>query len=64
MCSCNIKNKFQKYFCFKSNFVAIYFLLGTNVTEAKKVLAESGLPILTANNLDEAARKVVISVNT
>lgn len=45
-------------------FVAIYFLLGTNVTEAKKVLAESGLPILTANNLDEAARKAVISVNT
>ncbi|XP_072751181.1 succinate--CoA ligase [GDP-forming] subunit beta, mitochondrial-like isoform X1 [Anoplolepis gracilipes] len=42
----------------------IYFLLGTNVTEAKKVLAESGLPILTANNLDEAARKAVISVNT
>ncbi|XP_072751182.1 succinate--CoA ligase [GDP-forming] subunit beta, mitochondrial-like isoform X2 [Anoplolepis gracilipes] len=39
-------------------------LEGTNVTEAKKVLAESGLPILTANNLDEAARKAVISVNT
>lgn len=49
---------------FKSIFVAIYFLLGTNVTEAKKVLAESGLPILTANNLDEAARKAVTSVNT
>ncbi|GAB1860641.1 Succinate--CoA ligase [GDP-forming] subunit beta, mitochondrial [Camponotus japonicus] len=39
-------------------------LEGTNVTEAKKVLAESGLPILTANNLDEAARKAVTSVNT
>ncbi|XP_070523619.1 succinate--CoA ligase [GDP-forming] subunit beta, mitochondrial isoform X2 [Cardiocondyla obscurior] len=38
-------------------------LEGTNVTEAKKVLAESELPILTANNLDEAAKKAVISVN-
>ncbi|XP_024880044.1 succinate--CoA ligase [GDP-forming] subunit beta, mitochondrial isoform X2 [Temnothorax curvispinosus] len=37
-------------------------LEGTNVTEAKKVLSESGLPILTANNLDEAAKKAVISV--
>ncbi|XP_032664780.1 succinate--CoA ligase [GDP-forming] subunit beta, mitochondrial-like isoform X1 [Odontomachus brunneus] len=37
-------------------------LEGTNVTEAKKVLAESGLPIVTANNLDEAAKKAVISV--
>ncbi|EZA55993.1 Succinyl-CoA ligase [GDP-forming] subunit beta, mitochondrial [Ooceraea biroi] len=37
-------------------------LEGTNVTEAKKVLADSGLPIVTANNLDEAARKAVISV--
>lgn len=36
--------------------------LGTNVTQAKKVLSESGLPILTANNLDEAAKKAVISV--
>ncbi|XP_024880042.1 succinate--CoA ligase [GDP-forming] subunit beta, mitochondrial isoform X1 [Temnothorax curvispinosus] len=34
-------------------------LEGTNVTEAKKVLSESGLPILTANNLDEAAKKAV-----
>ncbi|XP_029167524.1 succinate--CoA ligase [GDP-forming] subunit beta, mitochondrial isoform X1 [Nylanderia fulva] len=39
-------------------------LEGTNVTAAKKVLDESGLPILTANNLDEAARKAVISVST
>ncbi|XP_014480166.1 PREDICTED: succinyl-CoA ligase [GDP-forming] subunit beta, mitochondrial isoform X1 [Dinoponera quadriceps] len=37
-------------------------LEGTNVTEAKKVLADSGLPILTANNLDEAAKKAVKSV--
>lgn len=32
------------------------------MTEAKKVLTESGLPILTANNLDEAAKKAVTSV--
>jgi len=37
-------------------------LVGTNVTEARQILAESGLSILTANNLDEAAKKAVISV--
>jgi len=41
--------------------LVIYFS-GTNVTEAKKVLCESGLSILTASNLDEAAKKAVISV--
>lgn len=40
------------------------FFIGTNVTEAKTVLAESGLPILTANNLDEAAKKAVASIKT
>ncbi|XP_054006160.1 succinate--CoA ligase [GDP-forming] subunit beta, mitochondrial [Hylaeus anthracinus] len=39
-------------------------LEGTNVTEAKKLLAESGLPIITANDLDEAAKKAVSSVKT
>ncbi|XP_076625927.1 succinate--CoA ligase [GDP-forming] subunit beta, mitochondrial-like [Colletes latitarsis] len=37
-------------------------LEGTNVKEAKKLLTESGLPIITANNLDEAAKKAVVSV--
>ncbi|XP_076162170.1 succinate--CoA ligase [GDP-forming] subunit beta, mitochondrial [Ptiloglossa arizonensis] len=37
-------------------------LEGTNVGEAKKCLAESGLPIITANDLDEAAKKAVVSV--
>lgn len=37
-------------------------LEGTNVKEAKKLLAESGLPILTASDLDEAAKKAVASV--
>ncbi|XP_034194138.1 succinate--CoA ligase [GDP-forming] subunit beta, mitochondrial isoform X1 [Osmia lignaria lignaria] len=39
-------------------------LEGTNVAEAKKLLAESGLSILTANDLDEAARKAVSSVKS
>ncbi|XP_059491303.1 succinate--CoA ligase [GDP-forming] subunit beta, mitochondrial [Neocloeon triangulifer] len=34
-------------------------LEGTNVTEAKKILAESGLPIRSAANLEEAAQKAV-----
>ena len=37
-------------------------LEGTNVKEAKKLLAECGLPVLTANDLQEAANKAVISV--
>lgn len=37
-------------------------LEGTNVAEAKDILANSGLPILTANNLDEAAKKAVTAV--
>ncbi|KAG7210746.1 hypothetical protein KM043_012243 [Ampulex compressa] len=37
-------------------------LEGTNVKEAKKILAESGLSIVTANDLDEAAKKAVTSV--
>ncbi|XP_046405516.1 succinate--CoA ligase [GDP-forming] subunit beta, mitochondrial [Ischnura elegans] len=34
-------------------------LEGTNVTEAKKILNSSGLPIQSASNLDEAAKKAV-----
>lgn len=37
-------------------------LEGTNVTEAKKIIADSGLPILTASDLDEAAKKAVASI--
>ncbi len=32
---------------------------GTNEDLGKKILAESGLPIITANNMGEAAEKVV-----
>ncbi|MFD2261641.1 ADP-forming succinate--CoA ligase subunit beta [Lacibacterium aquatile] len=37
-------------------------LEGTNVDLGKKILAESGLPILSANNLADAAEKVVKAV--
>ncbi|XP_078732753.1 succinate--CoA ligase [GDP-forming] subunit beta, mitochondrial [Lampetra fluviatilis] len=37
-------------------------LEGTNVHEAKKILADSGLPIMAANDLDDAARKAVACV--
>ncbi|KAG8187701.1 hypothetical protein JTE90_000167 [Oedothorax gibbosus] len=37
-------------------------LEGTNVDEAKAILANSGLPIVTANDLDDAARKAVASL--
>ncbi|KAK7489681.1 hypothetical protein BaRGS_00019076 [Batillaria attramentaria] len=37
-------------------------LEGTNVDEAKKILAESNLPIVAAENLDDAARKAVASL--
>ncbi|MCK5284007.1 MAG: ADP-forming succinate--CoA ligase subunit beta [Alphaproteobacteria bacterium] len=34
-------------------------LEGTNVKEGKKIIADSGLSIITANDLDDAARKIV-----
>jgi succinyl-CoA synthetase beta subunit len=34
-------------------------LEGTNVDLGKKLMAESGLPIISADNLDDAAKKVV-----
>lgn len=37
-------------------------LEGTNVAEGIKILQESGLPIITALNLDEAAKKAVAAV--
>ena len=38
-------------------------LEGTNVELGKKILAESGLAIIPADNLADAARKVVAAVN-
>jgi malate-CoA ligase subunit beta len=37
-------------------------LAGTNVEEGRKILKESGLPIITADTLAEAADRVVASL--
>jgi succinyl-CoA synthetase beta subunit len=37
-------------------------LEGTNVDLGKKILAESGLAIVAADNLDDAAQKIVAQV--
>ena len=37
-------------------------LEGTNVAEGKKIMAESGLPIVSADNLGDAAAKIVAEV--
>jgi succinyl-CoA synthetase beta subunit len=37
-------------------------LLGTNVELGKKILADSGLPIISADRMDEAAEKVVKAI--
>lgn len=37
-------------------------LEGTNADKARKIIKDSGLPILTAGNLDEAAKKAVASL--
>jgi succinyl-CoA synthetase beta subunit len=34
-------------------------LEGTNVEQGRRLLAESGLPIVTANDLDDAAKQIV-----
>lgn len=38
-------------------------LEGTNVTAAKKIIDESGLPIISANDLEDAAQKAVQSIS-
>jgi len=38
-------------------------LAGTNVEEGRRILQESGLPILTADTLSEAAERVVTARN-
>jgi malate-CoA ligase subunit beta len=39
-------------------------LAGTNVEEGRRILKESGLPIITADTLSEAAERVVNALNT
>ncbi len=41
------------------NVPLVVRMKGTNEQKGKKILAESGLPIITANTMDEAAEKVV-----
>jgi len=43
----------------KLNVPLVVRLEGTNVELGKKILAESGLPIVSADNLGDAAEKVV-----
>jgi succinyl-CoA synthetase beta subunit len=37
-------------------------LEGTNVDEGKEIMANSGLPIIAADNLNDAAEKIVAAV--
>jgi len=37
-------------------------LEGTNVDEGKKIIADSGLNVINANDLDDAAKKIVAAV--
>lgn len=46
----------------KLNIPLIVRLAGTNVDVGKKILQESGLPIITAEHLDDAAAKAVKSI--
>jgi succinyl-CoA synthetase beta subunit len=39
-------------------------LEGTNVEQGRKILAESGLPIITAKDLDDAAQKICAAVTS
>jgi malate-CoA ligase subunit beta len=39
-------------------------LAGTNVEEGRRILRESGLPIITADTLSEAAERVVGALKT
>lgn len=43
-------------------FVIFVLFLGTNVEKAKHILTESGMPLIPADDMDDAARKAVISL--
>ena len=45
-----------------SKFPVVVRLAGTNLEEGQRIIAESGLPIITADDLGEAARKAVAAV--
>ena len=44
------------------NVPLVVRLEGTNVARGKEILAESGLSIITSDNLEDAAKKVVEAV--
>ena len=44
------------------NVPLVVRLEGTNVEEGKKILSDSGLPILSASDLGDAAEKIVKAV--
>ena len=46
------------------NVPLVVRLEGTNVEQGKEILASSGLPIIAANDLGDAARKIVAEVKT
>jgi succinyl-CoA synthetase beta subunit len=43
------------------NVPLVVRLEGTNVEQGKKILAESGLPIIQAENMADAAQKAVVA---
>lgn len=45
------------------NIPLVVRLEGTNVTEAKKIIKDSGLKILAASDLEDAAKKAVKSIH-
>ena len=50
-------------FMYTSIIIVMYTLVGTNVDQAKQLLEESGLPIKSAGDLNEAAEKAVACLN-
>ena len=47
----------------KLNIPLVVRLAGTNFEEGKTILNNSGLKILSANNLNDAAEKIVKAIN-
>jgi len=44
------------------NVPVVVRLEGRNVESAKRILTESGMPLIVADDMDDAARKAVISL--
>lgn len=60
---CQNKSEGLKIPINQSVFAIVMFpCSGTNVHEAKRILSESGLPIIPASDLDDAARKAVAAI--